>query len=136
MAHWGLGMKGYHQLWEPYSGPAELQRGTAEIQKARELKPGTSREKDYVEALGVFYDGREQRGYAARANAYREAMRGVHERNPKDQEAAIFYALALVATASPGDKTYGTQRQAAAILEPGFAPRPNRRAAAHYRSPS
>src|SRR6267378_8293613 len=125
MTHWGLAMTEYHQLWEPYAGPAELQRGAAEIQKARELKPGTPRENDYIEALGVFYDSWEQRGHAARANAYREAMRGVHERNPKDQEAAIFYALALVATATPEDKTYGNQRKAAAILEPVFAAHPD-----------
>jgi len=132
MAHWGLAMTEYHQLWEPHAGPAELQRGAAEIQKARDLKPGTPREKDYVEALGVFYDGWEQRSHAARANAYRDAMRGVHDRNPKDQEAAIFYALALVATASPGDKTYGNQRNAAAILEPLFAAQPDHPGAAHY----
>src|ERR1700687_4439862 len=49
MAHWGLAMTENHQLWEPYAGPPELQRGSAEIQKARELKPGTSREKEYIE---------------------------------------------------------------------------------------
>ncbi len=132
MAHWGLAMTEYHQLWEPFAGAAELQRGAAEIQKARELKPAKPREKDYVEALGVFYDGWEQRGHAARADAYREAMRGGHERNPKDQEAAIFYALALVATAMPEDKTYGNQRKAAAILEPVFAARPDHPGVAHY----
>jgi tetratricopeptide (TPR) repeat protein len=132
MAHWGLAMTEYHQLWEPYAGPAELQRGSAEIQKARELKPGTPREKDFVEALSVFYDGREQRGHAARAKAYQDAMQGVHERNPKDQEAAIFYALALVATAAPEDKTYGNQRKAAAILEPAFAANPDHPGVAHY----
>ncbi|PYU85663.1 MAG: hypothetical protein DMG50_00500 [Acidobacteria bacterium] len=58
MANWGLAMTEYHQL--------------------------TPREKDYAEALGVFYDGWEQRSHAARAMAYRDAMRGVHERNPKD----------------------------------------------------
>src|SRR5436190_18379954 len=89
MANWGLAMTEYHQLWEPYAGPTELQRGSAEIQRARVLKPGTPREKDYAEALGVFYDGWEQRSHAARAMAYRDAMRGVHERNPKHQEAAI-----------------------------------------------
>jgi len=125
MAHWGLAMTEYHQLWEPYAGPAELQRGSAEIRQARKLKARTSREKDYVEALGVFYDGWEQRGHMARASAYRDAMRGVHERNAKDQEAAIFYALALVATASPEDKTYNNQRKAAAILEPIFAAQPD-----------
>src|SRR6267143_737381 len=132
MAHWGLAMTEYHQMWEPYPGPAELQRGSAEIQRARELKPGTPREKDYAEALGVFYDGWEQRSHAVRAMAYRDAMRGVHERNPKDQEAAIFYALALVATAAPEDKTYGHQRKAAAILEPVFAARPDHPGVAHY----
>src|SRR6266481_6028479 len=132
MAHWGLAMTEYHQLWEPYPGPAEGHRGAAEIQKARELKPGTPREKDYAEALGVFYDGWEQRSHAARAKAYRDAMRGVQERNPKDREAAIFYALALVATAAPEDKTYGDQRKAAAILEPVFAAHPDHPGVPHY----
>jgi tetratricopeptide (TPR) repeat protein len=132
MAHWGLAMTEYHQLWEPYAGPAELKRGAAEIQKARESKAGTPRESDYIEALGVFYDGWEQRNHAARATAYQEAMHGVQERNPKDQEAAIFYALALVATASLEDKTYGNQRIAAAILEPIFAAHPDHPGVAHY----
>jgi tetratricopeptide (TPR) repeat protein len=132
MAHWGLAMTEYHQLWEPYAGPGELQRGAAEIQRARELKPETTREKDYIEALGAFYDGWEQRNHAARAAAYRDAMRGVREQNPKDQEAAIFYALALVATASPEDKTYENQRKAAAILEPIFAARADHPGVAHY----
>jgi len=59
-------------------------------------------------------------------------MESVHERNPKDQEAAIFYALALVATAAPEDKTYGNQREAVAILEPLFAARPDHPGVAHY----
>jgi tetratricopeptide (TPR) repeat protein len=132
MAHWGLAMTEYHQLWEPYAGPAELQRGASEIQKARELKPETPREKDFIEALGAFYDGWEQRGHAARAKAYQEAMRGVQVRNPKDQEAAIFYALALVATASLEDKAYEHQRTAAAILEPIFSAHPDHPGVAHY----
>jgi hypothetical protein len=132
MAHWGLAMTEYHQLWEPYAGPAELKRGSEEIQKARESKPESAREKDYVEALGAFYDGWEQRGHAARAQAYREAMRGVRERNPKDEEAAIFYALALIATSSPEDKTYANQREAAAILEPAFLAHPDHPGVPHY----
>jgi hypothetical protein len=109
-----------------------LKRGTAEIQKARELKPATRRERDYVEALGIFFDGWEQRNHAARAQAYRDAMQGVHERNPKDQEAATFYALALIAAASPEDKTNANQRKAAAILEPLFAAHPDHPGVAHY----
>ena len=132
MAHWGLAMTEYHQLWEPYAGPAELKVGASEIRTARELKTGTPREKEYVEALATFYDGWEQRGHAVRATAYREAMRGVHERNPGDQEAAVFYALALIATAAPEDKTYGNQRKAAGLLEPVFAARRDHPGVAHY----
>src|SRR5438309_3146289 len=132
MAHWGLAMTEYHQLWDPWPGPAELQRGSAEIQKARELKPATPREKEFIEALGKFYDGWEKQGHAVRAKAYRDAMEEVHKRNPKDQEAAIFYALALVATAAPEDKTYDNQRKAAAILDPLFASHPDHPGAAHY----
>ena len=132
MAHWGLAMTEYHQMWEPWPGPAELRRGAAEIQKARALKPATPREKDYVEALGKFYDGWEKQDHTVRAKAHRDAMGGVHERNPKDQEAAVFYALALVATAAPEDKTYDNQRKAAAILEPLFAAHPDHPGVAHY----
>src|SRR5437660_6043062 len=132
MAHWGLAMTEYHQLWDPWPGPAELQRGSAEIQKARELKPATPREKEFIEALGKFYDGWEKQGHAVRAKAYRDAMQGVHERNPEDQEAAIFYALALIATAPAEDKTYDNQRKAAAILEPLFAAQPDHPGVPHY----
>ena len=132
MAHWGLAMTEYHQLWEPYAGPVELKRGSAEIEAARGLKPPTAGEKEYVAALGVFYDGWEQRGHAARAQAYRNAMQGLHERNPKDQEAAVFYALALIASASPEDKTYANQRAAAAILKPIFAAHPDHPGVPHY----
>jgi tetratricopeptide (TPR) repeat protein len=132
MAHWGLAMTEYHQLWDPYPGPAELKRGSAEIHAARELKPASQRGRDYVEALGAFYDGWEQRSHAVRAQAYQEAMRGVQERNPKDEEASVFYALALIATGLPEDKTYANFRKAAAILEPIFAAHPTHPGAAHY----
>jgi tetratricopeptide (TPR) repeat protein len=132
MAHWGLAMTEYHQLWEPYAGPDELKRGSAEIQTARDLKPATPREKAYVEALGVFYEGWQGHSYETRAAAYRDAMKEVHERNPTDEEASVFYALALVATAMPDDKTYANQRMAAALLEPVFAGHPNHPGAAHY----
>ena len=132
MAHWGLAMTEYHQMWPPYAGPAELKRGSAEIEAARALKPPTGREKEYLAALGVFYDGWEQRGHAVRAEAYRNAMQGLHERNPKDPEAAVFYALALIATASPEDKTYANQREAAALLVPVFAANADHPGVPHY----
>jgi hypothetical protein len=51
---------------------------------------------------------------------------------PDDREAAIFYALALNATALPTDKTYTNQLKAAEILEQIFAAHPNHPGVAHY----
>jgi hypothetical protein len=59
-------------------------------------------------------------------------MRQIYERYPQDDEAAIFYALAVRADAPVGDKTYANQRKASAILEPLFAKHPEHPGLAHY----
>jgi hypothetical protein len=51
---------------------------------------------------------------------------------PKDDEASAFYALALLSTAPPTDKTYANQKKAAAILERIFTENPRHPGAAHY----
>jgi hypothetical protein len=45
-------------------------------------------------------------------------MSDVAAGNKKDVEAHVFYALALLADASPADKTHQKQKQAADLLEP------------------
>jgi tetratricopeptide (TPR) repeat protein len=59
-------------------------------------------------------------------------MESVHLRYPEDREAAIFYALALNATALPSDTTYANQKKAGAILEKIFAEQPDHPGVAHY----
>jgi tetratricopeptide (TPR) repeat protein len=59
-------------------------------------------------------------------------MAGVAHQHPEDPEAQIFYALALVATAAPTDKTHANQKQAAAILEPIYRLQPQHPGLAHY----
>ncbi|MGI9102275.1 MAG: hypothetical protein ACR2IF_07495 [Terriglobales bacterium] len=51
---------------------------------------------------------------------------------PQDHEVAAFYALALLDTSFPPDKTYADQRKAAAILEKIFTAQPDHPGAAHY----
>jgi tetratricopeptide (TPR) repeat protein len=67
-----------------------------------------------------------------RALAWRSAMQGVSARYPEDHEAAIFYALALIATAPPTDKTYANQKEAAAILNRILPRQPDHAGIAHY----
>src|SRR5258706_13027586 len=59
-------------------------------------------------------------------------MEQITQRYPEDSEASIFYALALNATALPGDKPYANQLKAAGILEKVFAVQPDHPGVAHY----
>ena len=64
-----------------------------------------------------------RRGEVSGRASSRIAMRWPTSRraDPEDIEAAIFYALALTASAPPTDKTYANQLKAGAILEKLFA---------------
>src|SRR5437879_13590306 len=59
-------------------------------------------------------------------------MEQMYASYPQDREVAIFYALALQATADPHDKTYANQRKSAEIAEKVLAAEPNDPGAAHY----
>ena len=54
------------------------------------------------------------------------------QRYPNDDEAQIYYALALNTSASPADKTYANQLKGAAILEPIAKRQPQHPGVAHY----
>jgi hypothetical protein len=53
IAHWGLAMSIWHQLWNQ-PDMATLERGGRELKKARGLS-ASGREKDYIAALATFY---------------------------------------------------------------------------------
>ena len=59
-------------------------------------------------------------------------MEKVSRKHPEDPEAAIFYALALLGTAPPADKTYANQKKAAAILNRILPDQPEHPGIAHY----
>ena len=64
--------------------------------------------------------------------AYEKAMAALERDHPKDREAAIFHALALLGIASPNDKTYAKQKQAAEILNRVLPEEPEHPGVAHY----
>jgi hypothetical protein len=130
MGYWGIAMSVYYPLWQPPS-PAMLERGWAAIEKTRGLK-ATPREQDYIAAIETYYKDSAKLDHRVRAVAYEKAMEQLHGRYPQDREAAVFYALALNATAAPTDKTYANQLKAGAILEKVYAEQPNHPGVAHY----
>ena len=119
MAFWGIAQS---LLLNPFSPPPKtnLPEGLAAIEKARSIGAKTERERDFIEALGAFYTDHDKVDHRSRVQAFVKAMEGVAERNRKDDEAQIFYALALNVGASPADKTYANQLKAAGILEKIF----------------
>jgi tetratricopeptide (TPR) repeat protein len=131
MAYWGQAMTLYHELWNRPS-KADLTQGAALLAKARSLKPPTARERDYVLALSVFFSDTDKLDHNQRADAYAEAMQGVYERNPNDQEVAIFYALSLLASGPGRDPNLTNAKAAVAILNKLYDEQPNHPGIAHY----
>jgi len=131
MAYWGQAMTFYHELWNRPT-KADLAQGAELLTKAYSLKPPTARERDYIQALSVFYSETDKLDHNQRAGAYAKAMQGVHERNPNDREAAIFFALSLLASGPDRDPNLTNAKAAVAILNKLYDEQPNHPGIAHY----
>jgi hypothetical protein len=131
MAHWGIAMTYFHPLWPPPIAEADVARGQAEIERAAQLG-GSARERGFIEALKLIYMNASSVPYRKRADAYALAMGKLAEHNSNDVECQVFYALALIATASPTDKTHANEKKAAAMLEPLFQKYPQHPGIPHY----
>jgi hypothetical protein len=131
MAHWGVAMTFYHQLWEPWITKDNLAKGATELAEAARLN-ATPRERAYIHALTTYYTNSDQLTPQARAKSYSDAMSKVAADNPADSEAQVFYALSLLGTASLTDKTHPNQKKAADILEPLYRKYPQHPGLAHY----
>ena len=129
MAHWGVAMSLWHQLWNRPDA-ATLKRGNEEVKKAKSLHAKTAREQAYIAAMGAFYSGKGD--HDARAEAYSKAMEKLHQQFPDDREGTTFYALSLLASAPDDDPTFANNKKAGAILEKLFDQEPNHPGVAHY----
>jgi tetratricopeptide (TPR) repeat protein len=118
MAHWGMAMTYYHQLWDPPIVPATISIAQKEVQRAQQIGAGSERERQFINALALIYQDAATVPYHTRAANYEQAMRDLASENREDVEAQVFYALALLANVSPADRTHAKQKQAADLLEP------------------
>lgn len=132
MSHWGVAMSNYHPLWAPPT-PTEMENGKSAIETASSLGALTPRERDYVAALSAFYTDVGQTDHRARSFAYAAAMEQLNARYPSDDEAAVFYALALIATGTmEQDGQYAREIRAAGILNDVMIRTPDHPGVAHY----
>jgi len=131
MAHWGIAMSLFHQIWERPQESA-LKRGQEEIEKAQKIGAKTERERGYISALAVFYRDPAANDYLKRASAYSDAMGKLYQQYPTDLEAGAFYALSLLAAERPDDTTLSSEKKAVAVLNPLFQQQPDHPGLAHY----
>ena len=132
MGYWGIAMSNYHPIWVPPNA-AELQKGSAAIEKAKSVGARTGRERDYIAAIEVFYKVADKLDHRTRTFAYSESMERLYRRHPSDREAGIFYALALIAKGMmANDQSYANEKKAAWILNRVLAREPQHPGVAHY----
>jgi tetratricopeptide (TPR) repeat protein len=131
IAYWGIAITQWNQIWAP-PRPDNLKAGGEAIHKAMTAAQRSPREADYINALATFYADSDKLDHRTRAVQYSKKMEALVQKYPEDHEAEIFYALSLLATADPLDKTYKNQLQAGAILEKLSTQMPTHPGIGHY----
>lgn len=131
MAYWGKAMSMLGIPWSPESEQT-MQDGWQVVEQALAAGAPTPREQAYIDAVAARYRDANIQNWRERTLAYEAAMAQLAQEYPEDNEAQIFYALALIVTAQPSDKEYVNQRKAEAILEPLLATQPDHPGVAHY----
>ena len=135
MAHWARALGDAGQplyLARRYLRQDAGRRARLLSEAARATGLKSQRERDYVDALAVFFKDHDKLNHRARAKALEDAMGQVAQRYPDDKEASILYALILSANFDPTDKKYTNQFKAAGILEPISKAQPDHPGVAHY----
>ena len=131
MAYWGEAMTFNHPVWnqlDERAGQAALAKfGATPEERARRI--AGPRERAYMSAVEILYSGAGAK--RERDAQYATAMEQLSRAYPKDDEAQLFYALALLGK-SEGVRDVPTYLQAAAIAKSVFMRNPDHPGAAHY----
>jgi hypothetical protein len=130
MAHWGIAMSVFHQIWDR-PDDAAVALGWQHLQMAQAHPAKTPREREYVAALSNFFRP-DKRSYQGRIDDYAAAMGELYVRHPRDVDAGAFYALSLLAAESPDDVSLKQERKAMVVLEPLFPRFPDHPGVIHY----
>ncbi len=131
MAYWGEAMTHNHPVWNELDIPA----GQAALNKlaptpeARAALIADPRQKAFLAAVEILYSGKGTK--PERDAIYATAMQKVAQTYLKDDEAQLFYSLALLGR-SEGVRDVPTYLEAAAIAKAAYERNSNHPGAAHY----
>jgi len=131
MAYWGEAMTRFHQFLDTPK-ISDIAAADQELEAADATREKTPREGAYIHALHLFFDGYREQDYLVHARLYADSMAAIAVADPRDLEAQVFYALALLASDSPEDVDLVNPKKAVAILYPIFRQYPDHPGVAHY----
>src|ERR1700747_367671 len=132
IAYWGIAVSHRpNPLVVPHPASV-LKNGLDAVEKGKAIGAKTEREHDWLAAIELYYKDYDKVDQTTRGLAYEKAMERLMQKYPDDQEAAIFYALALNETALHSDKSYANQLKAGAILEKVAETQPEHPGVVHY----
>jgi tetratricopeptide (TPR) repeat protein len=132
MAYWGTAMSILNHPLSFKQNPKSLKRGEELLKIAKTLTPNNEREKDYIDAVSIYFKDWQNLDTKTRKLKYESKMEELHVKYPDDVETAVFYSLSVLATADLNDKTYSKQKKSGKILEKLFEKYPNHPGIAHY----
>jgi hypothetical protein len=131
IAAWGVALANT-QRSGPDISAKELAAGWKELEPWLKRPARTEREQLYVNAVSAIYVDYQNASGEVRWNRYTAQMRRIHENYPRDVNASLFYALALLLHAGAGREGMMQRKAALKILLPIFASHPDHPGAAHY----
>ena len=132
MAYWGTAMSILNHPLSFKQNLKSLERGEKLLKVAQTLTPNNEREKDYIDAVTVYFNDWQNLDTKTRKLNYESKMEELYNKYPDDVETAVFYSLAVLATADLNDKSYMKQKKSGQILEKLFETNPNHPGIAHY----
>ncbi len=131
MPYWGVSMTLFQPLWPTRPSPAALAQGWDSVQKAKELQR-TPREALFIATAEAFFADPTSTDYWQRIRRWEAATRKAYEQLTGDTEAALFYALAHLATTPANTISREHADASAAILADVYARHPDHPGAMHY----
>ncbi len=133
IASWGIASL---LMSNPLAGqgasPKGAEQAQAAIDEGRRIGAKSERERDYLEAVAVYYKDFGTRPERERQLARAKAYEALAQRYPADDEAQIFYSLYNAGTQTLADQTFSAYLKSAGILETMFAKYPEHPGVAHY----
>jgi tetratricopeptide (TPR) repeat protein len=131
LAYWGEALSYNQPLW--YNESVDKARAAlaklAPTRDARQVKAPTPREKGYLDAVERLFGAGDK---PSRDRAYADRMAELSRQLPDDDEAAVFHALALLATIPSGQRNAEISLKAGAIVMGVLKKNHEHPGAAHY----